>query len=225
MFQADLDSVPGCLGEGPPPRYRGSLSGSLLWAEPLGQQLRAIYEPAALPSLVPPSTAALTQPPAIFHAHQDLGFHHFPVGKSGWGEFECSFISYIMLTLLGGGITGGDRQVLGIGDKLPASLFPARRGCGPCRPPEALSSDGFEYLCLDLPKGSWDLNPGVTGVVFSFIHSFNRYVTSARPGPSTGDTVMNRTWFLPPCSSHFRVQQALSQETQGSGRAPRRNLT
>ncbi|XP_057383001.1 uncharacterized protein LOC130704644 [Balaenoptera acutorostrata] len=174
MFQADLDSVPGCLGEGPPPRYRGSLSGSLLWAEPLGQQLRAIYEPAALPSLVPPSTAALTQPPAIFHAHQDLGFHHFPVGKSGWGEFECSFISYIMLTLLGGGITGGDRQVLGIGDKLPASLFPARRGCGPCRPPEALSSDGFEYLCLDLPKGSWDLNPGVTGVVFSFIHSFNR---------------------------------------------------
>lgn len=60
-----------------------------------------------------------------------------------------------MLTLLGGGITGGVGQVLGTGDKLLTSLFPARRGCGARQthpPPEASSSDGFESLRLDLPK-------------------------------------------------------------------------
>lgn len=37
----------------------GAAQVSLLWAEPLGQQLQAIYEAAAPCSLVPPSSAAL----------------------------------------------------------------------------------------------------------------------------------------------------------------------
>ena len=46
--------------------HRGSGSGSLLWAELLGQQLQAIYEAAAPCSLVPPSSAALAHPRLYF---------------------------------------------------------------------------------------------------------------------------------------------------------------